>query len=51
MFSGSGKKNIKKGLLRQFFGLKFDPATSGRLDMLNSDSLDFNTSRTFFGNA
>jgi hypothetical protein len=27
---GLGKTNIQKGLLREFFGLKFDPATSGR---------------------
>ena len=51
MFSGSGNKNIQKGLLREFFGIKFDPATSGRLDMSNSNLLDFNTLRTFFGNA
>ena len=42
---------MQKGLLRDFFGFKFDPATSGGLDMLNSNFLDFYTSSTFFGNA
>ena len=30
VFSGSGKKNIQKGLLRQFFGLEFDLRILGR---------------------
>ena len=48
---GSGKKIIQKCLSRGFFGIKFDPATSGRLNMSNSNFLDFNTLSTFFGNA
>jgi hypothetical protein len=44
-------KKDQKGLLPEFFDLKFDPASSGRLDMLNSNFLDFYTSSTFFGNA
>ena len=30
VFRGSGKKNIQKGLLRQFFGLKFDLCILGQ---------------------
>ena len=30
VFSGSGKKNIQKGLLRHLFGLKFDLGILGR---------------------
>ena len=46
-----GQKNIQKGLLQDFFGIKFNLATSDRLDMSNSNFLDFYTSSTFFGNA
>ena len=42
-------KKIQKGLLREFFGIKFDPATFGRLDMLNPKFLDFYTLGTFLG--